>query len=111
MDCHKIIAKQKNTNLVFKSNQKIFQFKFDGIVNSGVVQNQRIYNENLTPQITGTNNIFTLQYPLISGSEEVKLNGITQTILDDYIVTNSTTIQLVNIPNTLDHILISYNKI
>jgi hypothetical protein len=102
-DCKLVLKLQKNSVVI----------RVQGAVvnNTGSSAPPRVYNENLTPQINGSINTFTTAFPLVSGSEEVKLNGITQTLLDDYIATNSTTIQLVIIPITGDHISISYNKL
>jgi hypothetical protein len=110
-NCNKIIAKQKNNNLMFKSKNHVMVFKFGGIINNGSTAPPRVYNENLTPQITGSNNTFTTQFPLIGGSEELKRNGVNQLISQDYQILNPTTIQFTTvIPKISEHILISYNK-
>jgi hypothetical protein len=113
MTCNNITIKQENKNLVFKSQEVTMVFKFNGVINTGtgLAAPPRVYNENLTPQITGLTNTFTTAFPLISGSEELKRNGVIQTVNDDYQVINSTTIQFTTIiPKISEHILISYNK-
>jgi len=106
------IFQTTQNNLVFENSENIMIFQVTGLVNIGTggSTSDRVYNEKLTNQITGSNNIFTVAFPLVSGSEEVKLNGVNQSLIDDYIVLNSTSIQLILTPDNQDKLLISYNK-
>jgi hypothetical protein len=102
-----------NGNIILQCEDSTVNLVLEGAIinNTGLAAPPRVYNENLTPQITGFNNIFTTAFALISGSEEVKLNGVSQTLLDDYIVLNTTQFQMTTIPVPLDHLQISYNKL
>jgi hypothetical protein len=73
--------------------------------------NSRVYNEIPTGLINNVNTIFTTAVAFVAGSEEVKLNGIIQTRIDDYTISSTTTITMLVAPEPSDKLLISYNPI
>jgi hypothetical protein len=70
----------------------------------------RIYNENLNGLINGSNATFTTTNSFVQGSEEVKINGLTQRPTRDYTITPPDTIQFTSSPEPNDQLLISYNQ-
>ena len=77
----------------------------DGLDGLGVT----IFNEIPSGLLNGVNAVFTTQ--LLFSKVIVKLNGITQSILDDYQVSNNNTITFLISPGTTDKILVDYTKL
>jgi hypothetical protein len=113
MTCNSITIKQENKNLVFKSQEVTMVFKFNGVINTGtgLAAPPRVYNENLIGVIDGSNATFATTDNFVQGSEEVKINGLTQRPTRDYTITPPNTIQFTSSPEPNDQLFISYNKL
>jgi hypothetical protein len=100
-------------NISIGSNNSAINFEIQGaIINqTGLAAPPRVYNENLIGVIDGSNATFTTTDNFIQGSEEVKINGLTQRPTRDYTITPPNTIQFTSSPEPNDQLFISYNKL
>jgi hypothetical protein len=70
-----------------------------------------VINEIPTGLINGINNIYTSSFNFVPGTVEIKLNGLTQKIIDDYNTSGTNTI-IFNISPTIgENIIINYHKL
>lgn len=70
----------------------------------------KVFNEVPFGDVNGANAIFTSQFNFIPETLSVFLNGMLQKIISDYNTSLNNTINLVNSPESTEHILINYTK-
>lgn len=102
-------------NLVFESCDNIMVFQMQGVVENGNSNSSnsttKIYNEILSGILDGSNATFMTSQAFVSGTEEIKINGLTQLITRDYTISPPKTIQFTSSPEPNDRLFISYNKL
>jgi hypothetical protein len=77
-----------------------------------ILSTWQVFNEDLTSQINGVNNIFTTNSPFVVGSLQVFVDGLLQRPGTNYSVSGSQTFQFISqIPVSGQDILCSYLKI
>jgi hypothetical protein len=100
-----VVIKNVDCNLVFKIQGAIINNNSPGGTTN------RVFGEGLNGLINGSNATFTTPDNFVQGSEEVKINGLTQRPTRDYTITPPNTIQFTSSPEPNDQLFISYNKL
>lgn len=74
----------------------------------------RVFKEELTGVKNGSNATFTTQFDFVPGTEEVRINGLTQENTDTqicYYTVGTHTIVFTDSPLSVDYLDIDYNKL